>query len=162
MDSIDVEIDSFTSEDGEEYRHVALVLNGTKVPGTFDEYSLFISTLNRLTRTEILTCSCGCPGCAGIDYGTVIKLRRNTVEWRDIDSGLPKRFYSFDKSEYLRAVDKTTDLLKEICRFNKNLRRGDDWYDRIRLVDESNVDDALAWYTKNWAWYKRPENAKSY
>ncbi len=106
MDTIDVRYNF-----RENCHELILVLNGVDVPGVFDYFYFMQSTLTRLSIKELLTCSCGVAGCAGIWWGTRIKVRKHTVEWRDVDSGLPKRFYSFDKQDYLAAIEKTKDLI---------------------------------------------------
>jgi hypothetical protein len=93
-----------------------LVLNGTTVSGHFDVVRFVASGGLRYVEFEIMTCSCGNAGCAGIFYGTRVKRRRNTVEWRDIDCGLPKKFYAFDLVAYDTLVLDTIDRLVEIVK----------------------------------------------
>jgi hypothetical protein len=77
-----------------------LILNGERIKGSFDAFAFMHSTLTKKRDIELMTCSCGVSGCAGIFYGTTVKVRRHTVEWRDIDCKFPKRFYSFDRATY--------------------------------------------------------------
>lgn len=53
------------------------------------------------------SCNCGVAGCASIWDGIYVKSRKHSVEWRaskaDGYKFLPKRFFSFDKAQYLKA-----------------------------------------------------------
>jgi hypothetical protein len=106
MDTIDVRYNF-----RENCHELILVLNGEDVPGTFSFFDFIFSVENRLSIQELKTCSCGVSGCAGIWFGTRVKVRKHTVEWRDVDCRLPKRFYAFNKQDYLAAIQKTKDLI---------------------------------------------------
>ena len=115
MDTIGIALD-----DGSEWNnHISLVLNGERVPGTFDVFELIASQYAKKTLCEIMTCSCGVAGCAGIFDGTTVKLRRNTVEWRDIDCGLPKKFYSFTRSNYFETIEAVVIELYDIAKLRE-------------------------------------------
>ena len=140
MDTIDVKYDL---RDGN--HEIVLILNGEEVLGTFDCFFFIHSILTKFSVCELLTCTCGVAGCAGVFFGTRVKVRKNTVEWRDIDSGLPKSFYSFDKQDYLVAIKKTKSLFYSniigvecedpysLCSFDSYkefescLKRGQEW-----------------------------------
>lgn len=153
-DTIDVKY--FCPEEPENnfYDGVILILNGEDVSGCFDAMSLVLSSHVKRSVWEILTCSCGIGGCAGIFDGTSIKTRRYTVEWRDIDSGLPKRFYSFDKKEYNEAVQKTMGIMRVIAKKRESLppETDDDYrYDGVlNFWSVKDLDDriqhAIEWY----------------
>lgn len=63
------------------------------------------------------TCSCGVAGCASIWDGIYVKERKHTIEWRIPENQgykfLNKRFYSFDKVEYLSEIERLKQTLKE-------------------------------------------------
>lgn len=63
------------------------------------------------------TCSCGVAGCASIWDGIYIKERKHSIEWRIPENSgykfLDKRFYSFDKKEYLSEIERLKQTLKE-------------------------------------------------
>lgn len=63
------------------------------------------------------TCSCGVAGCASIWDGIYVKERKHTIEWRIPENQgykfLDKRFYSFDKMEYLSEIERLKQTLKE-------------------------------------------------
>lgn len=154
MDTIDVQKlreQHENGQSGDEY--IALVLNGEVLKGTFDVHG-FVCTadLSQITY-EVMTCSCGHAGCAGIWDGTAIKQRRFTVEWRDIDSGLPKRFYRFHRPTYAAVVAKALHLMYEIV--EKREQDGVDRDGMYGVLSDCTVEDlerGLA-YTK--AWYKK-------
>lgn len=112
LDTIDVGVTPANEKNLHDAVH--LILNGECVKGTFEPLSLLISSYYRICSIDLLTCSCGSAGCAGIFDGTEVKKRRHTVEWRDIDCGLPKRFYRFDRKEYEKVVEKSVTLIKDI------------------------------------------------
>lgn len=114
FDSISVALVMYPSEDGVLHEDISLVLNGEKVSGTFDPYTLSETLLLERSEAEILTCSCGNAGCAGIFDGTAVKRRRYTVEWRDMDCGLPKKFYKFKRAEYEAAAAEAIQLMRGI------------------------------------------------
>jgi hypothetical protein len=154
LDTIDVEKYSTKRDDGSlSYQGITLLLNGLPVKGTFDaiEFATSLSVGKKVTG-ELMTCSCGNAGCAGIWEGTKIKVRSRTVEWTDIDSGLPKRFHSFDRVAYAAAIAKTVTLMKEIAAENAVRVKNED-YDRyaslINYESEDEVDHAIA-YRVNW------------
>lgn len=92
---------------------IDLILNGEVVRGYFDGVGFIASGKIPSLMYEVLSCSCGSAGCSGIFYGTRIKRRRFTVEWRDVDSGLPKRFYSFAVEDYDAALKKARGIFFE-------------------------------------------------
>lgn len=94
---------------------ITLVLNGVEVEGTFNDFVFASSKELKVGTIELLTCLCGVSGCAGIFYGTKIKRRRYTTEWRDIDCGFPKKFYRFDNAEYDAAIDATLSALRDVA-----------------------------------------------
>ncbi len=148
-DTIDVQL--HRSEDGNHY--ISLILNGLPVKGTFDAFDLISSTHYKHMLLELMTCSCGVPGCAGIFEGTYVKHRRFTVEWRDIDSGFPKKFYSFKVADYAAAVDKAKEMMYTIAREREN---GDavsddiDRYDRFYRFDSVTSLENILEYQKEW------------
>ena len=154
MDTIDVQKVLFTSEDGnysDEY--VALVLNGEVIKRTFDVWGFCMATAfgPKLVTWEILTCSCGHAGCAGIWDGTMVKQRRYTVEWRDIDSGLPKRFYSFDKTAYHDTSKKAFQFMWEIAA--KREEDGADPSIHYGVMSACTVDDFWRRWECSKKWY---------
>lgn len=77
------------------YDKIVLILNGEDVPGTFCPIS-FIGTLEfKETTFDLLTCTCGDSGCAGIFEGTKTKNDGHVVHWEDIDCGFPKKITVF-------------------------------------------------------------------
>ena len=95
--------------------YVQIILNGEPLKRLFDVYGFIATTYKKKITVELCTCSCGVPGCAGIFYGTTSKRRRKTVEWRDIDSGLPKRFYSFKREDYDAAIKNAIDAMYKVA-----------------------------------------------
>jgi hypothetical protein len=76
-------------------------------------------TLNKTdtewSEFEILTCTCGISGCAGIFTGTKAKVTIDVcVEWNDIDCGFPQKYYKFDYNEYCGIVEKVNKLIEYI------------------------------------------------
>lgn len=72
------------------------------------------------------TCSCGEPGCAGIWNGILVKVRKNTVEWRcSNDDGynfLPKKFYSFKREKYENWIEGIRNFIVELeKKFNRTI-----------------------------------------
>lgn len=117
LDTIDIEFWT-NAEDG---HYAVLMLNGAEVSKPFDLHLFLAADGLRHVEYEILTCSCGHAGCAGIDYGTTVKRRRYTVEWRDVDCGLPKRFYSFSRIDYDAVTRKALKRVLEIVAERENL-----------------------------------------
>lgn len=155
LDTIDVGLDERHYGDDQYLEFIYLILNGEAVKGTFDAYEFGISGLLKSSKTrtiEILTCGCGVAGCAGIFEGTRVKRRRHTVEWRDIDCGLPKRFYNFDRAQYDSTVAKTLQLMRSIA--EKREARGssdDDFYEGIlHFWTVKGFEDALQWSQRWW------------
>lgn len=72
----------------------------------------------------LFTCSCGEAGCAGIFNGILVKVRKNTVEWRINDEKtieiLGKRFFSFPRKEYEEA---TIGIAKRLLDSEKKVGR---------------------------------------
>jgi len=118
----------------QEYKHVTLLLNGEPINCYISTYALlntkktidcywsdYLKELFYPQREHSLfepfTCSCGVSGCAGIWDGVHMKVRKNTVEWRvGKDMGydfLPKRFFSFSKIEYFKAIGDLEEPLNE-------------------------------------------------
>lgn len=95
---------------------IELILNGEKIKGSFDAFTFVLSPLAKKEAITLMTCSCGVPECAGIFDGTLIEVRGNTVEWRDIDSGLPKKVYRFVRDLYEAEVSKAREFFIEIAR----------------------------------------------
>jgi hypothetical protein len=155
IDTIDVSLESSTFEDGTRYESINLVLNGETVKGPFNAYAFGLTGVTKRGTMEIRTCGCGVSGCAGIFDGTKIKPRRYTVEWRDIDSGLPKRFYSFLRADYEAAVVKTFSLMRQVAEIRE--ARGasrdseNEAYDGIlSFWNVEEFEDTVAW-TKRWS-----------
>lgn len=150
MDSIDVELTKYTDTSYNiDHEDIVLVLNGEKVEGVFDSMGFVATPFRPKNYTdEVLTCGCGHAGCAGIWDGTKIKRRRHTVEWRDIDSGLPKRFYSFDKTQYDAAVAKTLALLRGIAERREGTDR-DHYYGVTSFGSVEELQERLDWM-KYW------------
>lgn len=137
MDTIDVEIREII----ENRPIICLILNGEYVASTFNVYKFIVSHLYKRGTFEILTCTCGEAGCAGIFEGTKIKNRKHTVEWRDIDCGLPKRFYSFDRRQYLSTIDKAIQLIYDVAKYKQDMGMTDhEYYDAI--LNDLTVEDA--------------------
>ena len=152
MDTIDVIYSEYISKDGTVSEYLALELNGTLVKGTFDAYTFISSGELKKSELELLTCSCGVAGCAGIFYGTQVKRRRYTTEWRDIDCGFPKRFYNFDNNDYNEAIAKTLRLLRNMaeCREAAGKVWEDYDYDSdYRFHSVAELESQLA-YNKEW------------
>ncbi len=62
-------------------------------------------------------CSCGDAGCAGIWNGVMSKHRKHTVEWRTKEQDgyyFMRRFYSFNKDEYIQAIKQVWLQLNEM------------------------------------------------
>lgn len=129
-DTIDVKHFYIDEPEGVFYHKIILILNGQDVPGVFDAVALASSGGLKKVTFEVLTCSCGIGGCAGIFEGTTIKRRRFTTEWRDIDSGLPKSFYSFNNEDYDNAIAKSIEIMRLIAK-----KRGDTTIDEELKYD---------------------------
>lgn len=155
LDTIDIEKHVEVYESGS-LEKLVLVLNGTPLKGTFDAGELAISlAINREDDLEIMTCSCGNAGCAGINYGTTIIPGDHIIRWEDIDCGLPNKSYRFDRKRYEAVIDKAIRLMKELAVSNgsKSEEEDDDCYGlHRRLRSEEDVDKALAhqlsWHLK--------------
>ena len=152
LDTIDVIHIENVSEEGKTYDYICLVLNDEIVKGTFDSYLFMCSGALKRGRLELLTCTCGVGGCAGIFDGTDVKRRRYTVEWRDIDCGFPKKFYSFDTKAYDAAIEKAHQLMLHVA--TKREKAG------LTEDDESYYDSILSFWTvkelqENIQWTKR-------
>ncbi len=115
LDTIDVQGNVFRQEDGTEFHSIALVLNGEVFERAFDAMVFACVGDTDQEELEIITCSCGVPGCAGIFSGLNVRRWATTVEWNDIDSGLPKELYCFDAQQYNETVNKTFVLMREIA-----------------------------------------------
>ena len=151
LDTIDVRYSETTYECGTMIEYISLILNGEPVKGTFDAYAFAFPSTKKVSKEEILTCSCGVAGCAGIFDGTEVKRRRYTVEWRDIDCGLPKRFYSFDKVAYDAAVAKVMQLMFEIAAKREARGYDEDTYDGILgFHSVADLEQRIAWAERWW------------
>lgn len=107
--------------DGVRFDNIVLTLNGESFDRTLDPFALIVSANFKKSLQQIITCSCGVSECAGVYDGVTVKCRRYTVEWRDIDCDLPKRFYRFKLENYLECVAQTRQYLIEICKFRETL-----------------------------------------
>lgn len=94
-----------------EINKIRLVLNGNAIDREFDFYYFMKSIEHKMSSLPILTCTCGIAGCDGIFDGISIKNRKYSIEWRDIDSNLPKKFYSFNKTEYYKIVEEINEIV---------------------------------------------------
>lgn len=146
MDTIDIQKDE--NEGGE---YITLVLNGEPVNGTFDCWGFVLATEFKLNRFEVMTCSCGNAGCAGIWEGTNIKYRRRSVEWRDIDCRLPKRFYGFDRIAYGNVVLKTYYMMEDIVR--KREADGVDSDEMYGILSSCTMADFRYSWERSKKWY---------
>lgn len=83
-----------------------------------DIYSLALYSMDHKSKTygnawwsnfKPFSCSCGVAGCAGISDGIYVKERKHSIEWRakkeDGYDFLGKSFFSFDKSQYIKAFN---------------------------------------------------------
>ncbi|QDJ96511.1 hypothetical protein Xoosp13_325 [Xanthomonas phage Xoo-sp13] len=149
MDTIDVVLDK--SPDGNPYYHnIHLIINNEKVNGVFDVIRFITSFIAfKKVDTELLTCSCGNAGCAGIFYGTTIKIRKHSVEWRDIDCGFSKKFYSFNIHQYKSVVRKAYQLVYNIALDTSNYNKEDDgdYYNPFYPTSINGLDRSMNYYT---------------
>jgi len=145
LDTIDVQL-----SDHGHGEYISLVLNGEAVEGTFD-YHLFamLGSVKSIT-IELMTCSCGCAGCAGIFDGVAIKRRRYTVEWRDVDCGLPKPFYSFSVEQYDAVTKKARDYMYGIVERRKDA--DPDVYQHDGICRSGTIEEleASIRYAEDW------------
>jgi hypothetical protein len=148
LDTIDVISGESIYDCGTVVEYVSLVLNGEVIEAAFDSI-LFVASaeLSGLTL-ELLTCGCGVSGCAGIFEGTKVKRRRYTVEWRDIDCGFPKKFYSFSAVDYDATVAKTTRLLRHIAECRDEMPY-EDRYGVLGFDGTEQLENSFRG-TKNW------------
>lgn len=153
MDKIDVEL--VPSDTGNVT--IQLILNDTPVNGIFDPFAFIGTQYKKFITTELMTCSCGVAGCAGIFEGTKSKIRKYSVEWRDIDSGLPKRFHSFDKKEYMNTIQKCIDIMYDLAKKRESgetpvdaeIDRYDLFLSFGTVADlERTLEHIKYWYTK--------------
>lgn len=151
LDTIDVICGNETFECGTIVDYISLVLNGEVVKGTFDSMTFVCASDMKQGMLELMTCSCGVSGCAGIFDGTQVKRRRYTTEWRDVDCGFPKKFYSFLNTQYNEVVSKTLQYLYDIAllREGRVLAQDDDYYGVLSFRDTEELDIDIA-YRKNW------------
>lgn len=149
LDTIDVQL-----EDHGHGEYISLVLNGEVVKGTFDYRTFAILGGVKSITFEVMTCSCGHAGCAGIFDGTAIKRRRYTVEWRDIDCGLPKKFYNFDVEQYDATTRKALEYMYGIVERRVDVDEDSYWYDGI--CNSGSIEDLESGiqYTKDWFGFK--------
>lgn len=157
MDTIDAKITVYD----ERLHTITLILNGEDVPGNFDPMEFIISPLYKKAKFELMTCGCGEAGCAGIFDGTVVKNRRYTVEWRDIDCGLPKRFYSFDKREYAAMTEKVIMLMREIAKAREELEitRNRTYDGVLEFYTIEDCEDSIRW---RYNYHKKLQNSKEF
>lgn len=110
---------------------LGVVLNdvGVKWPGYVDPYSILLKSLDHRpldywgdiihgARWSVFypwSCSCGDAGCAGLWEGIYVKVRKYSVEWRiEKNTGydfLPKRFYSFQRTQYEKGLEDLKEKL---------------------------------------------------
>lgn len=149
LDTIDVKWVRSSDEEGE-YNDIVLILNGEELKRPFD-WAVFAYLFPKFRKhtTEILTCTCGNAGCAGIFYGTTIKTRKHTVEWRDIDCRLPKRFYRFSIESYRAAVEKVIEITKIPNQFYGSEQ------ERINAIQWMQNSYDSEWYTKRLTTIKK-------
>lgn len=153
MDTIDLElITKWYPEDKESDMYIGLVLNGELIERPFDPYELIASTLYKRVQCEILTCGCGNAGCAGIFHGTYVKNRRSTVEWRDIDCGLPKRFYSFNKNQYMNVVWGAKLLMQQVAKYRQDHIKDEYYYGPMNFANIEECLESIKYVTD---WHKK-------
>lgn len=96
-----------------------LILNGVESDHTINDYALVKSAAKRHVDAWIITCGCGSAGCAGIWDAIKVKVRKHTVEWRvpkNQGYGDLKSFYSFNKKDYIEAIDTFVNDVKDIVK----------------------------------------------
>lgn len=122
MDRLDAAIEDVPyAEEGSDKleQHIIFTINGIKLPPIYD-FGILFSYKQKLTLSDIFTCSCGNSGCAGWFYGASIKNRKHTTEWRILDDKEQrdnfeiKRFYSFTRENYDAVCLKLIKLIVEI------------------------------------------------
>lgn len=152
MDTINLElITQWYPDEKKSDIYIGLVLNGELITAPFDPYEFIVSSLYKRVQCEILTCSCGVAGCAGIFHGTYVKHRRHTVEWRDIDCGLPKRFYSFDKNKYNKTVEEVKFLMEKVAQYRQDYIKDDYYYGPVEFENveqcKKSIERVLKWHS---------------
>lgn len=128
----------------EDYKdiHLSLILNGIDSSHIIDGYYLAKSAFTG--EYWIATCGCGNAGCAGIDAGIKVKVRKHTVEWRiprNDGYSFDKTFYSFKKSDYLAMLDGFVQQLKDIVE--------EDWMVYDQFSHSQSIWDLIATKLKN-------------
>lgn len=134
-------VDSFSDLQKVDYPGLSLVvhINDMKFDNLHNSLGLWDMIFNSMDSTTwydegkdktdrssfyLFTCSCGEAGCAGIFNGILVKVRKNTVEWRINDEKtieiLGKKFFSFPRKEYEEA---TVGIAKRLLESEKKVGR---------------------------------------
>ena len=97
-----------------------LLNNGINLPWHHRHESRNFYFNRKISIFEPFTCSCGISGCIGIYNGIMTKYRRYTIEWRtnEEDGYKPaifKRYYCFEKAQYIHAIYKSYLQLKSLA-----------------------------------------------
>lgn len=118
------ELENISQIEGKGVLEIQILLNNQKVEWDYvDAFSIYHNALNgysieypEFNLFAPFSCSCGVYDCANINNGIHLKNRRHTIEWRaskeDGYAFLKKRFFSFDKKQYLSALKKLNNDLK--------------------------------------------------
>lgn len=126
----EVKLEDISQIQGRSVVEIEILLNNEKPNWDFiDIFSIFVNALNGYSKEypefnlfAPFSCNCGDYSCANIHNGIHLKNRRNTIEWRaskeDGYSFLNKRFFSFDKKQYLSALKKMNDDLKILDKYS--------------------------------------------
>lgn len=132
-DTIDVALKTSIADVWDEtVEYMVLILNGEEVKGNFNVMEFVCSdAVVDHAKLELMTCSCGSAGCAGIWDGTEVKRGQFITEWNDIDSGLPQKNYSFTNKWYDAAIDKAKVLMLEVAKRREVTGRSDGDYDGL-------------------------------
>lgn len=109
------------SEDSLKYARVTLLINGVEVNGYLGLPELLAYTRSALSacRYYLFTCTCGVPGCAGVD-DTIIQFNDEadkSVYWffpKNSYDSLNSQTLKFDRNQFFNAVSQLRKELQEL------------------------------------------------
>ena len=149
MDEITVTVRTLQDDcDAKPYLRVEVEI-GDYLPINYDQDGLGVDlvelakTLDTDGEFFIITCSCGDPGCAGINEGVHVTRDEHILRWRIRDRGKgtePERHFAFDADAYKTAVKQ--GIIQFMQLYDGNPGIGTAPYllrDRIESAKEQNM-----------------------
>lgn len=134
---------------------VSIILVDGEPIADFSYYATSLTELKNSLKHNgnyfILTCWCGVPDCAGIDWGIQVIHHQNTVKWT-ITQPKPHRIFTFSANDYKTVITKGIEQIKqdlanlwftETRKQNNKLEivpRWEDDQDLIKLLDIERLE----------------------